>query len=521
MQFLLKLFHRTPESFEPQHPLLIIVIALALAVITQYLLYNVFLGVNAAIVTILVVVTALILFLKTGTKVSFETFLSMLAAILFSMFLAIRASGFLSLINVLAVLYLLGYALDVCAGTRVRATILEYVAPFILLPFAFLRRSGEMIQRLGAIKNGEVHHARAKQIVAGIGMALPVVVIFALLFASADQVFARYLDRYLGLFFSFSFSIHLVARVLLILVLTVLFSGAAGYAISRMPISFGKAETKGRMSSVALGFFLGTVNVLFALFLLVQFSYFFGGKEKLVALGITYAEYARKGFFGLLAIAGITFLLVWISERMIERNGGHHPLSFRVLSSLLTLQTLVVIASSFQRLRLYEDAFGFTNVRLFAYVFLIWLALMFLLFIAKLFFNKSDQFFLKAAFVSVIMFLVGINIVGPDRFIAQKNIDRFESGKDLDVWYLDSLSHDAVPALVRLFENPRLTDQVIRGELGRGLMYRLMSRLSQPEVSDWRALHLARLRARRLLRDRRAQLLLYQDYIPPEVSKVP
>jgi len=80
------------------------------------------------------------------------------------------------------------------------------------------------------------------------------------------------------------------------------------------------------------------------------------------------------------------------------------------------------MASAFMRLLLYEQAYGFTTLRLYSHSFVIWLALVFLFVLFKINFDKRDNTFAFRTFISMIMFLAFMNFLNPDSFIAKRNI---------------------------------------------------------------------------------------------------
>ena len=104
---------------------------------------------------------------------------------------------------------------------------------------------------------------------------------------------------------------------------------------------------------------LTLINALFIFFVWVQLAYLFGGRANITIEGFTYAEYARRGFFELVTVAVLTFMLVlglhWFSHR--QTNGQTRW--FNGLSSVMASLVLVLLASAFLRLQLYELTYGF------------------------------------------------------------------------------------------------------------------------------------------------------------------
>jgi hypothetical protein len=183
---------------------------------------------------------------------------------------------------------------------------------------------------------------------------------------------------------------------------------------------------------------------------------------------------------------------------------------------------LVILASAFKRLLLYEAAYGYTQLRLYSHVFMAWLAFAFAWFLITLWFQPDGLiprtgdpeprtgdpvartgysvprmgYFPLGAFVAALGFVITLNLVNPDAFIARQNLARFQATGKLDVYYLAQLSDDALPTLIQNVDHLASADrQVLNENLG--------SRLEHMEnITQWRrwpAFHLSRQRAYRLL----------------------
>jgi len=179
-----------------------------------------------------------------------------------------------------------------------------------------------------------------------------------------------------------------------------------------------------------------------------------------------------------LALAGLT-----------RRETRAQRVAFTALTTALTGLVLVILASSFARLLLYEQAFGFTRARAVAHVFMVWLAL---LLVALLWLELRDRvrWFLLASLVAAVGFAATLNVVGVDALIVRQNLARAQAGAELDVTYLAGLSPDAVPALTQALPTlDAATAADVRAALG--------CVGAETWDGDWRSLRLADVRARR------------------------
>jgi hypothetical protein len=247
-----------------------------------------------------------------------------------------------------------------------------------------------------------------------------------------------------------------------------------------------------------------SVNALFSVFVAIQFRYFFGGQTNIGLGGFTYAEYARRGFGELLAVAFFSLLLFLALSTIARRQGGKQRGLFSLLGVWLVVMVSVMQVSSFQRLLLYEQAYGFTRLRTYTHVFIIWLGVLLVALLALELLSRLQVFPLVVLLV-VLGFGLSINVLNVDRFIAQQNIRRAQAGQKLDLDYLGSLSNDAVPAIARIFQS-RPADDPLRDDLGGLLACRAALLDEQAGELSWQSFHLARYHARNALLDLRSDL---------------
>jgi hypothetical protein len=195
---------------------------------------------------------------------------------------------------------------------------------------------------------------------------------------------------------------------------------------------------------------LGALNVLFALFVAVQLAILFGGDAYVRdTAGLTYAQYARSGFAQLVVVAVLTLGVVGAALRWAHTERARDAAVLRALLGALCLLTLVVLASALHRLGLYEEAYGFTRLRLAVHALLLFGGALFVLVIAALASGRRD-WLARATVVLGALTALAFWVGDPDRRIAAHNVDRYEATGRIDTYYLSKLSADAVPALLRL-----------------------------------------------------------------------
>jgi hypothetical protein len=347
-------------------------------------------------------------------------------------------------------------------------------------------------------------------VIRGLLLALPVLVIFTLLLASADLVFADYLEDLFSLDILPNL-LELLWRGIIVLGSAWFLAGGLAYALGRSQASDAQGaleQALGRFAQViSLGFVevatvLISVDLLFLVFVGIQFAYLFGGRANITVEGYTYAEYARRGFFELVVVSVLTLGLILGLRRLARCETPRQTRILNGLSRLMVGLVLVILASAFQRLRLYEAAYGYTQLRLYSHVFMVWLAIVFVWFLVTLWRRPLDRLgtgpdrFAIGAFVAVLGFLVTLNAINPDAFIARQNLARYEATGKLDAYYLTRLSEDAVPALVLAVDRVTGEEQKV---LSDHLRYRLERMEASARWRSWPSFHLARRRAYDLL----------------------
>ncbi len=272
------------------------------------------------------------------------------------------------------------------------------------------------------------------------------VVVFGLLFASADAVFAEWAgavvpDLRLGSFVLRAFLTVAVGGVVL----------AATYLALNPPVVEPAA---GAPRPVAHRYeWLAPVLLVdgvFLVFLAAQATVIFGGHDYLErTTGLTYAEYVHQGFGQLTVATALTLLVVWAAARKAPRTTAVDRVWLRGSLGLLCVLTLVVVASALHRMHVYQEAYGFTRLRLLVDVFEGWLGLLVLGVIAAGLTLRA-AWLPRAALLSGAGLLLVLAAVNPDAWIAQRNLDRYDATGKVDWSYLQGLSADAVPVLATL-----------------------------------------------------------------------
>ena len=349
----------------------------------------------------------------------------------------------------------------------------------------------------------------------GILIALPIVLIFAAMLAEADPIFGDAFEDFLDVFDIENLGEYIV-RGILISILAYLLLGIFMHVFYKdfdsdldpdkrwLPRFLGITETI---------IVLASINLLFLAFVSIQFQYFFGGESMISIQGYTYSEYARRGFGELVTVAVFSLLLFIGLSFITKREETRHQRFFSGMGLLLFALVSVILVSSFQRLLLYESAYGFTRLRTYTHIFIFWLGALLLAVSLLELFHKQRHFAL-AALIAGMGFIVTLDVINVDGFIVKQNIARMVDGMDyvsegesgrmststtVDISYLASLSEDAVPTLSRLYQTSQ-TDQekeVVAGTIACLAAVNENYDYSEHPYSNypWQSFHISRLRA--------------------------
>ncbi len=458
-------------------------------------------GISFAIFVALIVISGIRVLAEDGIRPHKRALGLLLPIGFFAVMTFVRAEPLTTFLNyLLTLVFLTFFALSYIGGRWFHYSISDYVAGQFRLLGSALAGGLSFINetRKEQEQNGEESEAKKfMPILRGLLIALPVVAIFAGLLSSADLVFAERMDAFIELFRLENLPEY-IFRAILVLVIAYIIVGVLLYAAHKSRDEKLIGEEKPLLAPF-LGFtessiVLGSVLILFAAFVTVQFQYFFGGQVNINIEGYTYAEYARRGFGELVAVAFFSLLLFLGLSSITRRNAESEQKIFSGLGITLVILVLVMLVSAFKRLMLYEAAYGFSRLRTYSHVFMIWLGLLLITVVALEFLRRQRAFAPAMAF-AIIGFVASLNLLNVDAFIVHQNVMRSAGGAELDFAYLADLSDDVVPALLNEMENSSVSN-LPREAVSASLICHWYDNESRfKEERPWQSFHLSHWRA--------------------------
>jgi uncharacterized protein DUF4153 len=462
--------HATPRvaSIDRYSPAVLLSLALLFGVLAQWLFYRSPLGINVGIASAVVLAVAWRL-RPVGARVDRLDRWIVPAAIAFAFLPALRVDLMLLLFDVPTTLVLVTMAAVSFAGvslTRRAVDILVILGLVVLgrivaggaVLLAALPDLGRPLARRGGGRIGSVG--------IGVAIALPFLVVFALLFASADAVFSSAVSNVFDLR-KWSLG-ELIGRAFV----AAAFGWIAGglFVVAGRPTDTAMSPVlprlRGLLSSTAGATTLFVVDALFVFFVGLQVAYLFGGIDTLNATGLTYSSYARRGFFELIAVAVLAGGLLFALELVLAKRTRIYV----VAALTLTLATLIIVVSAAYRMQLYQLAYGWTEQRFYALAGIAWLGAGGLA-AGVLIWRDGMRWLLHAAALIALLVALAVNVIGPSAFVARRDLERVidpaglpeDAQRSLDAGYLASLGDGVVPTLVEFLPHLRASDRTSLG----------------------------------------------------------
>lgn len=490
--------------------------AVLLGVLADPLLRNGPWGVGLLVWMVAFAAIAIALVRQSGRPLSRESRLWLAVAVLFAAGPSWRDAEVLQVFDVLAMLaalVLLAMSVDAIpvpglALARVRDLIRAAFGTGLDVAtgvFPLVLREAELHTALRPSDGG-----RVRPIAKALVITVPLLLVFTLLLTQADPLFGS-LFSFPDLNLEVAFSHVVVAGFFAWVV-----AGWLRRALLARPVVAGTTAPPFPLTLGAtdLALALGALNVLFAAFVIVQIGWLFGGEALVLSTtGLGYAEYARRGFAELTAVAGLLLPVLLVAQALIPASDGRALRLYQRLALPLVALLGFIMLSAGARMRLYVQYYGISADRLYASAFMIWLAVVFVWLVLTVLRSRPRPF-AAGVVVSGFVVLFTLNVLNPDALVARANLARGEPGRagaaGADLRYVASLGGDAVPALVSALTAPSIVaDTAAAGDrcaAAAVVLSRWTGERRARVDGNWAQWNLGRRRATRTVRAREGEL---------------
>lgn len=305
------------------------------------------------------------------------------------------------------------------------------------------------------------NNEKRMKVLSGVLLAIPVLFLLGVLLVSADAVFKNCMESVLG-------GITVSNEGILIPLFIVFgflsfYCGIHSVHLGSCKNFIPKKEAKDATMYIA---FTGSITLLYLAFSMIQIIYLFAGLGSLPE-GMTYAEYARTGFFQLLFVSVLNLLLILVLQTKVKKN--------QILTGILTticFCTLIMIASSFYRMILYIEAYHLSFLRVFVLVSLVVITLLILGATITLYFEGFALTQFSIIVVSAVYLIFSFSHV--DYFIAKYNLAHMTKDTEYEtLYYIGALSSDAAPVIADYIKDqPELVEGYLKDyRMGKELIY--------------------------------------------------
>lgn len=313
---------------------------------------------------------------------------------------------------------------------------------------------------LNKYKSDDTKKRLHSSIMLGIFISLPFVVFLLIMLSSADLVFSgkventmEWFSRMLDMELIFKIIFGMIAGLYMFGLLYIVFSEKKSpdskNAFFTLEIRPKNADT------IVINILLSSILLVYTMFIFIQFKYLFAGSA--LPENLNFAEYARRGFFELIFLSflniGLILVTVYLYNEKIYVQTNKWSNLTKMFMLYLCAVTFVMLISSFYRMYLYDQEYGFTRLRVLVYGFLIFESIG--LIVTAAFIVKPRLNIMAVYMIIGLCYYLCLNVVQIDYIIAKHNVDMYLSKEtdSLDIDYLMSLSVDAAPQIARLLDN--------------------------------------------------------------------
>ncbi|MBC8390006.1 MAG: DUF4173 domain-containing protein [Actinobacteria bacterium] len=473
---------------------------LIIGVIFDIFFYNRTLGISYPVFISLIIIVFFLIFLRAYGSLDKKAWIWTVPVFILSITFSIYSNQILKILNFMIIPYLL-IMLSVLISRLNRAdwADLRFLADFfkrIFLPLRYIHIPFITFFRMTDGKDGKQGRIFTR-IAIGLIISIPILAVIIWLLSSADFVFK---DIFVDIPVSKIIKHFFVVLAIATYSICFLWSILKAFDEEKGP-AYSKIKWKKFLDSIVVITVLSLLNIVYAVFSVIQFAYLFGGQSFILPSSYTYAEYARRGFFELVAVTVINFIIILIAVSFIRKENRKIHMASKVLLSFLVFFTFVLLVSAFYRMLVYEQAYGFTYLRIFVQAFMVLLFFLFIVNIIYIWYTKLP--IIKSYFVMSLMIYIVLNFINVDLIIARNNIDRYLETGQIDMDYLKGLSYDAIPEMERLIysgsKNSNTTgiiEQDIKSEV---IVFLGEKKLELEDQKHWQSLNISRYRASQII----------------------
>jgi len=480
----------------------LLLFGLVIGIIFDILFYNKTLGVSYVIFIAIILLILFLSFKDFFKKLKNFAWIFVVPVLLLASTFFIYSNQVLRILNFLIVPVLIIILCSLVTDTN-RADwsdirFIGDIAKRIFVPLRFIHMPFLTLSRIADNSSKDSKKRVLPKIILGILISIPILAIILWLLSSADVVFKDFFINIPILKIFKHFLVIILVSVYGFCFLWSLFKAFMEKEDSHPDAyKYNRIKWKLFLDPVILLTVLILINVIYGIFSFIQFKYLFGGSSFILPSSFTYAEYARRGFAELVVVSVINFGILIFGITFVKNEGRRIIAAMRSFLTILVIFTFVLLISAFYRMLIYEQAYGFTYLRIFVQVFMIMLFFLFIMNIIYIWHTNLP--IIKYYFIISLSIYIIMNFTNVDVIIAKNNINRYFNTGQIDMPYLKGLSYDAAPELQKLHQSIKssavLKEKQMIGEIEKYFQE------SKPELKNqksWQSYNISKYRAEQI-----------------------
>ena len=465
-------------------------------------------GINVILFNIPLMIYMYYVLKKDNKNVNKKGLLYIIPIILLSITYVLFSSELFMILNFFAIPILISFMVIYTTDSTYKILpLVTKIIHYFFLPYKYIARLFR-VTKMSISKRIKMKDKTIK-VLKTLVIVIPITIIILALLSRADtifgDIFGNILDKIWDIF-KIEFLDRLLGRIFVFVIMFFIIGCTTMYII------FEKKE-KSIEKNVVINRDLLTAKVLLCVLNVIYIVFDFIQIKSLVfhsvSSNIDYAKYARSGFFELLVVSLINLTIILITRRFENKNNKKEFKFIKIMDIIMVFLTVVIIASSFLRMHMYEVEFGYTVLRLLVFAVLITESILMIPTVMYIF-NKEVNIVKSYMIITLLAFLC-INFMNMDYVIARKNVNRYYYVDDLDMDYLENYRYDNVPVLIELYN--KVSDKNIKEELDDYLYY------VKDNINNWDTsifeFNISRYRAKKLLEKYNFQPreYIYDEYL--------
>lgn len=400
---------------------------------------------------VLILVTAF-LYTKKDRKLNAASVLTAVACAVLGISVALYGDIFFSFFTVLLLFVLTASLCISLSGSHAFSVssvyyLLDVLYAMVVSPFL------NFIPMTKAAFSGRKKGKGISGAVLGVVLAIPVLAVVIVLLTNGDAAFENLTSKFADLLFSgYAFVSVPVTLVLSAYIFSVMYASRNRFAASDHEKSRKAVNGFHCLSVSIINGFLGAVSAVYVVYLFSQLTYFFGafGGTIPASVKLTVAEYSRRGFFEMSAVAVINLALIFLAVLLAKRSDGKIAKSVKGISLFLCVFTEILIITAMSKMALYISRYGLTRKRVFVTAAIL---VMFVTFICVIIRLLAEKFpYMKIVFAVFLVMYSLLSVVNVNAVIANYNVNAYLSGRlnTVDTEMLASFGSAGVEPLMKL-----------------------------------------------------------------------